>query len=228
MRAEIVVPSTETAYTPPNPGEHALLERGATAARYAARRIENHIVLAQDLEDMTQEAAFTYYETLGRTGSDAIAFSGAIRAAHRCFVRQCVGRNPFADSLDEPNLHGKDRLEYSTLDLLEVGNKSAWLSSADLLALAREIGRYKRPKGTTFQFDALVLRLLLEGYDNAAIAIVLGRSEGSIKGKRKTLKANLKAYCEENDIPVPELPGPGGWRRAHDSGLSGKRLGRRS
>jgi DNA-directed RNA polymerase specialized sigma24 family protein len=213
-------------YEPSDSPEHALMERGATAARYAARRIENYIVLPLDLEDMTQEATLTYYETLERTGSDDIAFSGAIRAAHRCFMRQCLGRNPFADSLDEPNVHGKDRTEYATLDILEVGDKSAWLSHADLLALAREIGQYKRPLRSTFEFDAQVLRLLLEGYDNAGIGVMLGRPESSIKGKRKTLKANLKAYCEREGIPIPEY-GPGGWRKSHDYGLSGRRMGRR-
>ena len=209
-----------------HPQEHAVMERGATAARYAARRIENYIVLPQDLEDMTQEAAVTYYETLERTGSDDIAFSGAIRAAHRCFRRQCVGRNPFADSLDAPDRLGRDPKEYSLLHIVEHGDKSSWLSHADLLAFVKEVGGYKRPKAGTYEFDAQVLRLLLEGYDNAAIGVVLGRKEQSIKSKRKRLKENLKAYCQRHDIPIPEY-GPGGWRQSHNYGLSGKRQGRR-
>ncbi|MBN1660249.1 MAG: hypothetical protein JXA93_17760 [Anaerolineae bacterium] len=213
-------------YNVPVPQGHALMERGNTAARYAARRIENLIVLPQDLEDMTQEAAITYYETMDRTGDDGIAFYGAMRAAHRCYMRQCVGRNPFGDSLDRPTCYGRERQEYSRLDVMEHGDKSSWLSHADLLALVKEVGGYKRPLRDTYENDAKVLRLLLEGYDNAAIAVTLGWKEQQVKSKRRRLKDNLKAYCEREGIPLPEW-GPGGWRQSHDYGLSGKRQGRR-
>jgi DNA-binding CsgD family transcriptional regulator len=77
----------------------------------------------------------------------------------------------------------------------------------------------KPPGACTVAYNVRVLRLLMRGYDVAAIAVELGKSECAIKNARKKLKAKLVAYCREEGIEVPEYNrNGGGWRPAHHYG----------
>jgi DNA-directed RNA polymerase specialized sigma24 family protein len=77
----------------------------------------------------------------------------------------------------------------------------------------------KSPSARTVAYNARILRLLMRGYDMAAIAMALDKSEGAIKDARKTLKAKLVAYCERKGIEPPEYNrNGGGWRLAHHYG----------
>jgi hypothetical protein len=68
-------------------------------------------------------------------------------------------------------------------------------------------------------YNVQILRLLVRGYDMAAIAVELGKSESAIKDARKKLKAKLVAYCQEQGIePPPYNCNGGGWRPAHHYG----------
>jgi hypothetical protein len=61
-----------------------------------------------------------------------------------------------------------------------------------------------------------VLRLLMKGYDTAAIAVELGRTEEGIKGARRDLKRHLVQHCRELGIKPPKYNrNGGGWRPAH-------------
>jgi AraC-like DNA-binding protein len=77
----------------------------------------------------------------------------------------------------------------------------------------------KPPGACTVAYNAEILRLLMRGYDMAAIAVELGKSESAIKDARRKLKAKLVAYCQEQGIepPVYNRNG-GGWRPAHHYG----------
>jgi hypothetical protein len=77
----------------------------------------------------------------------------------------------------------------------------------------------KPPGARTVAYNVQILRLLMQGYDMAAIAVALGKSESAIKDARKKLKAKLVAHCQEQGIepPVYNRNG-GGWRPAHAFG----------
>jgi ATP-dependent RNA helicase RhlE len=77
----------------------------------------------------------------------------------------------------------------------------------------------KPPGVRTVTYNVQILRLLLRGYDMAAIAVELGKSESAIKDARKKLKAKLVAYCQEQGIEPPAYNrNGGGWRPAHHYG----------
>jgi len=72
------------------------------------------------------------------------------------------------------------------------------------------------PPTRTVEYNAAVLRLLMQGYDTAAIAVELGRSEEGIKGARRDLKRHLTEHCHRLGIEPPRYNGNGGgWRPAH-------------
>jgi hypothetical protein len=65
-------------------------------------------------------------------------------------------------------------------------------------------------------YNAAVLRFLLRGYDNAAIAVELGRTQVAIKCTRRDLKRHLTDHCRSLGIEPPEYNrNGGGWRPAH-------------
>jgi DNA-directed RNA polymerase specialized sigma24 family protein len=77
----------------------------------------------------------------------------------------------------------------------------------------------KPPGARTVAYNVQILRLLLRGYDMAAIAVELGKSESAIKDARKKLKAKLVAHCEAQGIEPPAYNrNGGGWRAAHHFG----------
>ncbi|MBN1140107.1 MAG: hypothetical protein JXM73_26290 [Anaerolineae bacterium] len=77
----------------------------------------------------------------------------------------------------------------------------------------------KPPGARTVAYNAEILRLLMRGYDMAAIAVELGKSESAVKDARKKLKAKLVAYCQEQGIEPPAYNrNGGGWRPAHHFG----------
>jgi DNA-directed RNA polymerase specialized sigma24 family protein len=72
------------------------------------------------------------------------------------------------------------------------------------------------PPTRTVEYKTAILRLLLKGYDTAAIAVELGRTEGAIKGARRDLKKSLTDYCRGLGIEPPKYNrNGGGWRPAH-------------
>jgi hypothetical protein len=85
----------------------------------------------------------------------------------------------------------------------------------------------KPPGARTVAYNVQLLRLLLRGYDMAAIAVELGKSESAIKDARKKLKAKLVAYCQEQGIEPPAYNrNGGGWRLAHHYGQHPGRPGK--
>jgi DNA-directed RNA polymerase specialized sigma24 family protein len=77
----------------------------------------------------------------------------------------------------------------------------------------------KSPSERTVAYNVRVLRLLMRGYDAAAIAVELGKGESAIKDARKKLKARLVAHCQQKGIEPPEYNrNGGGWRSAHHYG----------
>jgi DNA-directed RNA polymerase specialized sigma24 family protein len=77
----------------------------------------------------------------------------------------------------------------------------------------------KPPGARTVAYNVQILRLLVRGYDMAAIVVELGKSESAIKDARKKLKAKLVAYCQEQGIEPPAYNrNGGGWRPAHHFG----------
>jgi DNA-binding CsgD family transcriptional regulator len=93
----------------------------------------------------------------------------------------------------------------------------------DFEGVVRAIGDTPPPTGT-IEYNVAVLRLLIKGYDTAAIAVELGRTEDGIKGARRDLKRHLEAYCRSLGIepPVYQRNG-GGWRPAHHYARMGAR-----
>jgi DNA-binding CsgD family transcriptional regulator len=78
------------------------------------------------------------------------------------------------------------------------------------------------PPTATVDYNVAVLRLLMQGYDTAAIAVELGRSEEGIKGARRDLKRHLTAHCHRLGIEPPSYNrNGGGWRSAHHYGHYG-------
>jgi len=72
------------------------------------------------------------------------------------------------------------------------------------------------PAARTVDYKAAILRLLLKGYDTAAIAVELGRTEQGIKCARRDLRRKLIAYCKRLGIEPPDYNrNGGGWRPAH-------------
>ena len=222
-----------------HPQEHALMERGQKAARVGARILDYQIT-PMDYEDMGQEASLEYWQSYDRTGNDNIAFCNALRKARRYYWRKIRCRHTRTPlSLDLPAYDQDNGEPPSQLTLIAAPPqedndpshgwiKSAWISDADLWQLVQNMHQYKRPTRPALETDAIVLRLLLEGYSNAAIATWMERTEDFVKYKRRNLKRWLKDYAERIGIDVSHITwGPGGWRRAHDYGLSGKRQGRR-
>jgi hypothetical protein len=74
----------------------------------------------------------------------------------------------------------------------------------------------KTPPASTVEYGAQILRLLLRGYDAAAIATELGRTEEAIKSTRANLRHMLFDYCAEQGIDTEHIEVPtGGWCPAH-------------
>ena len=72
------------------------------------------------------------------------------------------------------------------------------------------------PPTRTVEYNTAVMRLLMQGYDTAAIAVELGRTEEGIKGARRDLKRHLTDHCHKMGIEPPKYNGNGGgWRPAH-------------
>jgi DNA-binding CsgD family transcriptional regulator len=72
------------------------------------------------------------------------------------------------------------------------------------------------PPAATVEYNGAVLRLLMKGYDTAAIATELGRTEEGIKGARRDLKRHMVAHCRKLGIDPPKYNrNGGGWRPAH-------------
>jgi hypothetical protein len=72
------------------------------------------------------------------------------------------------------------------------------------------------PPTATVDYNVAVLRLLMKGYDTAAIATELGRTEEGIKGARRDLKRHMVAHCRSLGIEPPRYNrNGGGWRPAH-------------
>jgi DNA-directed RNA polymerase specialized sigma24 family protein len=77
----------------------------------------------------------------------------------------------------------------------------------------------KSPSEHTVAYNVCILRLLMRGYDVAAIATELGKGQSAIKDARKKLKAKLMEYCRHKGIEPPEYNrNGGGWRPAHHYG----------
>jgi DNA-binding CsgD family transcriptional regulator len=80
------------------------------------------------------------------------------------------------------------------------------------------------PPTRTVAYNAAILRLLLRGYDMAAVAVEMGKSESAIKDARKNLKAKLTAHCQSLGIEPPRYNrNGGGWRPAHHYAATGGR-----
>ncbi len=77
-----------------------------------------------------------------------------------------------------------------------------------------------QPPGThTVTYNARILRLLMQGYDSAGVAVELDKKESAIKDARKKLKAKLVEYCQQKGIEPPQYNrNGGGWRPAHHYG----------
>jgi DNA-binding CsgD family transcriptional regulator len=88
-----------------------------------------------------------------------------------------------------------------------------------LLAISKTL-----PPDRTVKYKAAILRLLMRGYDTAAIAVELGRTEEGIKGARRDLKRHLTAHCQSLGIRPPSYNrNGGGWRPAHHYAAMGGR-----
>ena len=73
-----------------------------------------------------------------------------------------------------------------------------------------------RPSTSAIEYQTAILRLLAAGYDTAAIATELGRTEEAIKSTRYKLRRALFAYCADHGIDTDQIPvRNGGWRPAH-------------
>jgi len=75
------------------------------------------------------------------------------------------------------------------------------------------------PPAHTVAHHTAILRLLLRGYDTAAIATELEHTEEAVKSARKVLKQRLTAHCRSLGIEPPAYDrNGGGWRPAHHYG----------
>ena len=80
------------------------------------------------------------------------------------------------------------------------------------------------PSTSTVDYNVAILRLLMKGYDTAAIAVELGRTEEGIKGARRDLKRRLVTHCHRMGIEPPKYNrNGGGWRPAHHYAQMGRR-----
>lgn len=183
-------------------------------ARSAAHSAFARLGLHPDdrIQDATQSAAIAYWSAF----TTKPAHYYARKAARYDAINEIMTRSLYALSLDAPDEDGSDTwLEAIPAPDPEPDDAPAWLDDHDLPALvAATLGR-NRP-ANTIEYHTAILRLLAAGYDTAAIATELGRTEESVKSTRYQIRKRLLRYCAENGIDTDHIAiKSGGWRPAH-------------
>ena len=160
---------------------HALMDTARQAGFHSRSRfLSDHTVLNHwDVEDMIQAAALVYWQSLRRGEQPGYAFAAASRAAARCYAQTIAGRNPL-DIVELTSATGTNCTSGASNVPDDVGEGS-WLEEVDLVAaLTAARQNAARARVDTIETDARIIRLLVQGYTNAAIATVLGTTEKSI------------------------------------------------
>ena len=194
-----------------------LYHRAGSAAYAAYGRLEWH--LDQDFADARQAAAAAYWQAYQRKPLDRYAWTAARYDALSALLHNSVR----TVSLDAPD-NDRDDPWIDNIPANDVGadghpptdDQPHWLDNHDLpgLVIVATLGR-NRPEHT-IRYRTAILRLLATGYDTAAIATALGRTEEAIKSTRAKLRKCLFAYCAEHGIDTSHIQiQNGGWRPAH-------------
>lgn len=199
---------TTTAELLANDG-HLLYRRANSAAFSAFARLTLHP--DERFEDVQQAAAITYWQAWQTKPADYYA----IAAARYDAIGELISKSPHCLSLDhhDPDDRGPwiDSIPAPEAEPAD----PHWLDDHDLPGLvAATLGR-NRP-AATIDYHTKILQLLAAGYDTAAIATELGRSEESVKSTRYHIRKRLYRYCAEHGIDTDHIATrTGGWRRAH-------------
>ena len=191
-----------------------LYDRAGSAAYAAYGRLEWH--LDHDFADARQAAAAAYWQAHRRNPLDRYAWTAARYDA----LSELIGISVRAISLDAPDDAGDepwiDNIPAPAAACPEQSDRNDphWLDDHDLPALVVEL--LARPSDSAVAYQAAILRLLSAGYDTAAIATELGRTEEGIKSTRAKIRKRLFAYCAEHGIDTSHVQiQNGGWRPAH-------------
>jgi hypothetical protein len=188
-----------------------LYDRAGSAAYAAYGRLEWH--LDGDFGDARQAAAAAYWQAHRRNPLDRYAWSAARYDALSALLHNSVR----AVSLDAPDNDGSDDpwIENIPAPTDDDGDDDPhWLDAYDLHGLVARL--LARPSESAVTYQSAILRLLCAGYDTAAIATDLGRTEEGIKSTRAKIRKRLFAYCAQHSIDTSHIQiQNGGWRPAH-------------
>ena len=198
-----------------------LYDRASSAAYAAYGRLEWHP--DERFEDAQQAAAAAYWEAHQTNPLDRYAWTAGKLDALDTLLHNSVftlsldaadqrsggdGGDPWIEHLaTTPAYACPERSDRNT----DTGH---WLDDHDLHGLVKQL--LARPSDSAVRYQAAILRLLATGYDTAAIAVELDRTEEAIKSTRRNLRKRLFAYCQEHAIDVEHIHVQvGGWRPAH-------------
>lgn len=186
-----------------------LYERAGSATYAAYGRLEWHP--DERFEDARQAAAAAYWEAHQRNPLDTYAWTAGKYDA----INELRHKSVYTLSLDAPDTDDND----PWIDNIAAPEEDQvlddhWLDDHDLPRLVSHL--MKRPSQSAIRYQSAILRLLASGYDTAAIAITLDRTQEAIKSTRHNLRKRLFNYCDQLGIDTSHIQVKnGGWRPAH-------------
>ena len=186
-----------------------LYDRATSAAFAAYGRLELHP--DNRFEDARQAAAAAYWQAHQTKPHDRYAWTAARYDA----MGELLHKSPFTVSLDRTRHDDGDPwIDDIPTPEADPDDEPHWLDDHDLPGLVAQL--LKRPSASAVDYQSAILRLLAAGYDNAAIATELDRTEEAIKSTRYKIRRNLRRYCKARGIDTDHIAAKvGGWRPAH-------------
>lgn len=169
----------------------------------ALRKLGHPNVSPMDLEDMRQEATIALWKNANKFPADPkrsenYAFGAAIRETIKAYVRQIIGKNPYAEDLPTTLDGDIDLLNPEPPDEVEIAPEI--LEALAEIFIDARVQKRGRAKDAAMR-DVAICAMIYAGYNNEAIANVLGlKNWRTAKAYRHKIRKVLAEYAKKNNI----------------------------